>query len=351
MKIWISFLITMILLIHNAAAQIAPNCRAIYQTYCDWYGVNNFYVDTGSVTFPGNKRGATAEVKFSLPAYSMRFGSNPGSTQVIQSIAPRTSLPISNSGIPWRLLNNDLEVKITINYPFGTTFASGTGEGNFSSYELWGGAPQSHVVMPGVFFGETYLRQISGTLTFRLRRDVQSGVVSIPEVLAASIHAVWRPYGSPRVRGDMNPTPVARIYLKGSSIPAVPICMINNDKSIEVKFDEIRSDKVTFDGSYYGQNLLINYQCNSNADLLVKTTLIANPSGFSDGFIGTSNADLGIVLKLDNRPIKPMESFSLQLANGRGNRQIYVAPVKNPAKKAIDTGDFTASAILVAALE
>ncbi len=330
--------ITLTLFIVLTFGTICPVYATVENTYWDGTGENDFYVQVDSSSFPSNKAGSTLQLPYKTPgksSYSLNYNNRTGLSSPQAWLAGESSLPLSDINNGYLKLNENLDVKVIM--PYGETVPfKWSHQGTSASMNQGIGRALN------VFnFG------LEGKLSLILRRDMIGGAVLLPrDTLAASIYRSMST-SSGTAPAAKNPVPAFRIFLKGQVIPTPVVCSINNEKVINVNFGDLNSADITFDGSRYGKEISLDYSCNSDVNLPVEINLIATNTHFSSDFIETTNANLGVVMKYESETIKPWQSFTAQLVNGKGGGRVYFAPVKDPAAKTIATGNFTASATLV----
>lgn len=329
---------TLTLFIYLTCGSIYPACAAVENTYWDGTGENDFYVQVVASSFPSNKAGATLELPYKTPGqsrYSLDYHNRTGQANPPTWLAGESPLSPSDINSGYLKLNENLDVKVIM--PRGELVPFN-----------WSLQGTSASINQGIGRAlNTFSFGLEGKLSLVLRRDMIGGAVLLPR--DAMVASIYRSMSTTTSSSPVakNPTPAFRIFLKGQVIPTPVVCSINNEKVINVNFGDLNSADITFDGSRYSKEISLDYSCNSEVNLPVEINLIATNTSFSNDFIETTNADVGVVMKYESKTVKPWQSFSAQLIKGKGGSRVYFAPVKNPAAKTIATGNFTASATLV----
>ncbi|MGK0704580.1 hypothetical protein ACSFCW_26705, partial [Yokenella regensburgei] len=77
--------------------------------------------------------------------------------------------------------------------------------------------------------------------------------------------------------------------------------------------------------------------------------LLAGHASFSDAVIASTNPAVGVSLTRNGLPLSPGGKFSTRLQDGQGHDTLTATVTRNPAVApgAVDTGPFSASAILI----
>lgn len=316
-----------------------PTYAHVDNTFWDGTGANDFYAEIDNLSFPSNKAGATIQIKYSPPGltkYPLDYNNQTGTTDVYAFLSGETDLSPSDINSGYFKLNENLDVQVVLSYqgnrvPFGWSF-----QGKVDRMQLGAGR------------GDHFEYGLMGYLSLKLRRDINAGEVLLPYgMLVADIfRSMTKNRNAQPV--TKNPTPSFRIFLKGQVVPTPLTCSINNKQVINVNFGDIGTADLTIDGSYYGHEVSLGYSCDSDIDMPIEISLLADSSPFSSEFIRTSNADLGVLVKYESKKVKPGESFKVQLAKGEGSGRFYFAPVINPAADTIsmEIGYFSGSATL-----
>lgn len=110
------------------------------------------------------------------------------------------------------------------------------------------------------------------------------------------------PFLFPSLAGAVNST----VYLSVTVVDK-PACVINGDRTILVDFgDELFTNRV--DGEHYLKTLDFTLECKSNRKNAMKMKLAGNATAFDGSALQTNQADLGIALRANGRPL-PINSW------------------------------------------
>ncbi|MFC0226649.1 fimbrial protein [Serratia aquatilis] len=302
------------------------------------HGLNRFVVEVESSRFPSRRAGATLQVSYvdaSRRQYGLFYINETGKSRPMSYFRSETQLPRSTINPGYLKLNDNLDVQVEIGSRHIVPF-------NWTTL----GTPGIDLV-DGFGYNSRFDFGLRGVLRLKLRRDIIGGAVLLDrDVLVTSVYRSMS-LTPPPAWIPQDPEPAFEIALEGQIVPTPVECRITNVRGGDVRFGDLNAADITTNGSRYGQEILLSYQCNSELSLPIKLDLVAASSSFSNNFIATSNPDLGIVMKHGDTTVRPWSSFTSILLYGKGGDRIYVAPVKNPAAKTISTGDFTAFAVLI----
>ncbi|HIH8985062.1 TPA: fimbrial protein [Serratia marcescens] len=106
----------------------------------------------------------------------------------------------------------------------------------------------------------------------------------------------------PSLAGAVNST----VYLSVTVVDK-PACVINGDQTLLVDFgDELFTNRV--DGEHYLKTLDFTLECRSNRKNAMKMKLAGNATAFDGSALQTNQADLGIALRANGRPL-PINSW------------------------------------------
>ncbi|MFQ6791104.1 fimbrial protein [Serratia marcescens] len=110
------------------------------------------------------------------------------------------------------------------------------------------------------------------------------------------------PFLFPSLAGAVNST----VYLSVTVVDK-PTCVINGDRALLVDFgDELFTNRV--DGEHYLKTLDFTLECKSNRKNAMKMKLAGNATAFDGSALQTNQADLGIALRANGRPL-PINSW------------------------------------------
>jgi len=194
-------------------------------------------------------------------------------------------------------------------------------------------------------------KEMKGSLTLELRRDVVGGAIITP----AEIPLIYT-YGAIQILGfwpDHYDSSVifSQIYLKtGGFIPAPAACSISVSGGEYIDFGNIVTDSLTPARENENRKTIgLDYRCNVKKTLPAEVHLLAQRSGFSDAVIASTNPAVGIALAHNSVPLQPNGKFSTRVQDGLGHDTLTAVVTRNPsvAPGALETGPFSASAILV----
>jgi len=191
---------------------------------------------------------------------------------------------------------------------------------------------------------------VKGSITLELARDLIGGgaitPVNIP--LITSYGAVSRESGWPAMDSR---TYFGRIELKTSGfIPAPAMCKIDLPGGEHIDFGNVITDSLTPARENENQQaIMLDYRCNAKKTLPVSIHLLARTAAFSNAVIASTNPAVGITLSRNGTPLSPEGKFSTRIENGQGHDTLMAIVTRDPsvAPAAIDTGPFSANAILI----
>ncbi|WP_081316026.1 fimbrial protein [Pantoea dispersa] len=187
----------------------------------------------------------------------------------------------------------------------------------------------------------------SGKIDLILRRDIIGGAVIIPA--GTPLFTIYRVLSiSPYPEKPDNPI-LRGVISGGGIIVPVPVdCKINQDNPINVEFGNVTISNVSQSdsGGEYTKSVFLDVSCNSNITKEVLVTLVSQVATFSENLIMTNNENLGIAFRHQGKTIKPYESFSLHLYEGKGQFEFDIFPVKNKTADLM-AGQFNATAVLI----
>ncbi|BEM84347.1 hypothetical protein SME41J_36710 [Serratia marcescens] len=301
--------------------------------------------------FSSNKAGATGSVNYSSnpPTFngicnrltsSSWVGASPTLGSMTHYIDLAPDLPPSALNPGWYQLSPDIDIKVR----------------TMNGFDKWVYLP----VMPGKVFGfirpEPICREClvsgfsvaaSGVIEIKLRRDIIGGAIVIaPNKKIFTAYRVADTFPFPN-----KPTrPMMELNLSsgGTIIPIPTECEINNGNVINIDFGHLPIESVATSPSqpYKDVSKNLSISCNTNLTQDAVIRLVSGTTSFSDDLIATSNPNLGIIMKNDNKIIKPHGTFPIRLENGTGFANITLFPVKN-SKVQPSAGAFIASATLI----
>lgn len=311
-------------------------------------GTNDLIMEFDRREFLSNRAGTTINISFISGGTWYTFYNLPERAPTYPLfISADTVLPASDKSDNFRKLDENLDISISIRGLHSYVESPRTIPFDWSNDGYY-----SRMDLP-LGINKTIIR-LQGNIRLRLRRDISADEVLMPYGrLVAKVYGKLQPESVPYI--PRNPIPVATIALRPSGAPYPISCSIsiNNQNAYDVKFGNLNSANITTDGGRYAHALPLFYKCNAKVNIPIKIKLIAEHSSFSTDYISTSNPDIGIMMKYANgsRIVKPMGNFTGHLINGYGTELVSFTPVKKPGRKAIKTGDFTASAVLMVSFE
>lgn len=191
---------------------------------------------------------------------------------------------------------------------------------------------------------------IKGSITLELARDVIGGGIITPtEIpLMFAYPAIGTPGFWPRPDESSVFLP---IFISTSGlIPVSVLCKINIPGGEHIDFGNIVTDSLTpARESENRQTITLDYRCNAAKTLPVDIHLLAGHASFSDAVIASTNPAVGVSLTRNGLPLSPGGKFSTRLQDGQGHDTLTATVTRNPAVApgAVDTGPFSASAILI----
>lgn len=133
----------------------------------------------------------------------------------------------------------------------------------------------------------------------------------------------------------------SRITISGVVI-ARPACVINNNKPINVDFEELNKSKI--DGVNYIKNINYTIDCGNIPDSLMRMQIRGDSATFDKGVLPTSITNLGIKFYAEGRQLNVNAWFNFLFPY---NPRLQAVPVKNSLGDLKSSGAFTAGAMLV----
>ncbi|ROL62708.1 hypothetical protein BLX41_31745 [Pseudomonas protegens] len=126
------------------------------------------------------------------------------------------------------------------------------------------------------------------------------------------------------------------------TIIARPSCVINNNRVIEVDFG---NDMLTtgVDGSNYEKRVSYTLECKTGSKNEMRMFIRGRLAGFGDGLLGTTNADVGVRIRLNGIAMPVGERG--QSFTAPSTPQLTAVPVKRPGST-LTGGYFSAGAIM-----
>ena len=182
----------------------------------------------------------------------------------------------------------------------------------------------------------------TGTVLFRLRRDIIGGGFMIPGgIVLGNLYRYVKSNRQP-------PVPIIRLITTMTIVPLPVVCSINDGKLITVAFGNMDTSLVTTRAATtpYTKPMALNYSCNTSLAQDIKINLIADSADFSADAIKTSNTDIGVVMQHQGVTVPPMGYFASKVVNGVGSDNVTFSAIKRPGEIEL-TGPFNSSAILL----
>lgn len=181
----------------------------------------------------------------------------------------------------------------------------------------------------------------TGSVTFRLRRDIIGGAFYFPGGI--KLGNLYR-Y---TYKGQKATIPILEWYTTPSVIPIPTECTINGGANISVKFTNIDPDVMSSSAetSIYRVSKELSYACKSSITRSVKINFVGGSAGFGNA-LKTSDNNIGVALTIGGRVIPPYGSFVTQMYQGKGRDSIYFVAIKRPQSTPA-IGKWTANATLV----
>ena len=126
------------------------------------------------------------------------------------------------------------------------------------------------------------------------------------------------------------------------TIIARPSCVINNNRVIEVDFG---NDMLTtgVDGTNYEKQVNYTLNCQTGSNNAMRMFIRGRLAGFGDGLLGTTNADLGVRIRLNGMAMPVGERG--QSFTAPSTPRLTVVPVKRPGST-LTGGSFSAGAVM-----
>lgn len=121
-----------------------------------------------------------------------------------------------------------------------------------------------------------------------------------------------------------------------------PDCHINDDKTIEVPFDNVGVNKV--DGTRYSRNIDYTVTCDGESDEHLYLSINGTGVTWNDAAVKTSADNLAIEIRQNGEPLTLGKSLGIDL---NAQPSLTAVPVKESGHT-LTAGDFTAGATLVA---
>lgn len=150
-------------------------------------------------------------------------------------------------------------------------------------------------------------------------------------LLAAAMFASWA----------MSPVQAAVPFMNLTVKVALeePLCVLNNNKPIEVNFADVFIEKIN--QGIYNQPIIYDLDCKDKNMALTLTA--SGTSGFSAGTLETSRTGLAIAIQKDGQPLPVNTPVNFTLPD---TPRLNAVLVKR-GKARLDTGHFTATARMV----
>lgn len=314
-------------------------------------GPNIFYAVLDHTTFPNNKAGELATVKFSLPDRYDGTVYCPNSRiydRALTYFKATTDLPpVGNN---FYQLNEYVDIKI--------------------NFEIWGPNPLPTVPFSDIPNNRNNLQGCrvpsspkphissgsSGQLTFRLRKPIINGV-SLNGQSLAQMYAMVSHSGTPKTYGS---EPISKLVITSGIITTKDKCIFNNGSPITFDFGNVGNTSDYLNGQNYKITRNIPIKCEGgsftdpNSRIMFKVqTGSSGIASFDSNYLGTTGSvdrsNLGIVLRdKSGTIIPPNQYFSVgKLNNFNGNWEVSAAPIAKAGSK-ITEGEFSAHATLIA---
>ncbi|WP_336702478.1 fimbrial protein [Pantoea dispersa] len=191
----------------------------------------------------------------------------------------------------------------------------------------------------------TILRLPLSGITYRLRKDIIGGAITIPHdmELYDFYTVAYGAYPIPP-QPDM---PLFKAMLHPKVFPIPNLCNINDGKLIDVDFGPLLVSKISGSVSdeEYRKDIPLQINCTSRLSVSAEIKLAAATSVFSQDLISTTNSNLSIAVKHNGKLFKPGASTPVQIINGQALTTLTLFPVKENNVKLVG-GEFSASAVL-----
>lgn len=144
----------------------------------------------------------------------------------------------------------------------------------------------------------------------------------------------------------------------GSILPDHPsVCSINGGADLDINFGQIdRAGIISSPEAGNSGNIkkTISVDCSGDANINVKTQFKYASMAFNNNqFVATSNSNLGVAIIYKGKLVNPDIASEDEYEIGTTSIDLEFAAVRDPnvATKAIATGDFTSSAVMVMTLQ
>ncbi|OAT35188.1 fimbrial protein [Proteus myxofaciens] len=313
-------------------------------------GPNIFYAVLDNTTFPNNRPGEIATVRFSLPQrYDGTVYCPNGSIdkRALTYFKATTDLP--SVGNNFFQLNEYVDIRI--------------------KFEIWGPDPLPTVPfidkennrndLQGCTVPSSPKPHISsgssGELTFRLRKPIINGV-SLSGSAIAQMYAMVSYRGKPSGYGS---EPISKLIITSGIITTEDKCIFNNGAPITFDFGNVGNTSTYLNGQNYKITRNIPIKCeggsftNPSSKIMFKVqTGSSGIASFNSDYLGTTGpvdrSNLGIVLRDKSGIIAPNKYFSVgKLNNFTGSWEVTAAPIAKSGSN-IPEGEFSAHATLVA---
>lgn len=119
-----------------------------------------------------------------------------------------------------------------------------------------------------------------------------------------------------------------------------PTCTINNNKSMEVDFSEMFTQKIG--GKNYLKQLDYSLKCSGSNTDMYTMTIEGAATPFNDSALKTNISDFGIALFANDKPLKINNGITFSQAE---KPVLKAVPVK-AGNASLKGGDFTATAVM-----